>query len=270
MIRAVIFDWAGTTVDFGSNAPMGAFVKLFKKNGIDISIDEARIPMGTNKWDHIDAILKMPRISEQWREQYSREYVDADVDRLLEEFVPMNKLSIVECSALIPGVLDVFKELTSQGVKIGTTTGYTRELMEVLLPLAAEQGYEPEFVVCAGETSEGRPSSKMMEKCSELLGVHNPLTFVKVDDTLPGIDEGKNFGCWTVGVAVSGNALGLSEQEISELPPEEFEIKKEQARKKLLEMSPDFVIDSVADLGPIIHQLNFKIAQGEKPNSHKK
>ena len=268
MIKAAIFDWAGTTVDFGSRAPMAAFVHLFKMHQIDVTIDEARIPMGTNKWDHINALLKMPRIAKQWQDLHGRGHVKEDVDQLLLEFIPMNKLSIVECSRLIPGVPEVMSALKSEGIRIASTTGYTRELMDILMPLAANQGYQPEFVVCAGETSEGRPSSQMMDKCSQILGISNPTTFIKVDDTLPGIDEGKNFGCWTVGVALSGNALGFSENELLDLSPENRIDFENKARKNIAEMEPDFVIDSIADLLPVIQKINLKISQGEKPNSY--
>lgn len=267
MITSVIFDWAGTTVDYGSRAPMAAFVKLFEKHHIKITIHEARIPMGTNKWDHIDALLKMPRIADQWFNLHGRKHQEEDVDQLLAEFIPMNKLSIKECSELIPGVAEVVTQLKSQGISIASTTGYTRELMEILMPLAAEQGYEPEFVICAGETSLGRPSPQMMQKCAEILGHADPLTYVKVDDTLPGIDEGKNFGCWTVGVALSGNTLGFSEQELVCLPQADREYLENKARASMRTMRPDYVIDSVAQLLPILADINIKIAQGQKPIS---
>lgn len=265
MITNAIFDWAGTTVDFGSRAPMAAFVKLFEMHHIKVTISEARIPMGTNKWDHINALLSMPQISQQWENLYDKKHQKEDVDQLLAEFIPMNKLSILECSGLIPGVTEVISRLKSRGIRIGSTTGYTRELMEVLMPLASVQGYEPEFVICAGETSEGRPSSQMMEKCSEIFGNTNPLTYIKVDDTLPGIDEGKNFGCWTVGVALSGNALGFSEDELKGIPKEERQALEDKARENMAIMKPDFVIDTVADLLPVIDRINMQITLGQKP-----
>ena len=44
--KAVVFDWAGTMIDFGSFAPMGVFVKAFETFGIRASIEQARGPMG--------------------------------------------------------------------------------------------------------------------------------------------------------------------------------------------------------------------------------
>jgi phosphonoacetaldehyde hydrolase len=88
-----------------------------------------------------------------------------------------------------------------------------------------------------------------------------------VDDTQPGIEEGKSFGSWTVGVAVSGNTLGLSLEELNALPEEEAARLKNAARIKMQEMKPDFVIDSVADLLPIVDEINERISRGEFPKN---
>lgn len=268
MIKAIIFDWAGTMVDFGSRAPMGAFVKLFESEGINLSIYQARIPMGTNKWDHINALLHIPEIQSQWVSIHGRTHNSTDVDRLLNIYIPMNKISIEECSSLVPGAAELVKVLRARNIKIGSTTGYTRELMNVLMPLAANQGYTVDVSACAGDTPLGRPSSQMMEMCSKELGLENSLQFIKVDDTLPGIDEGKNFGCWTVGVALSGNALGLSLEELHALSDSDAEKMRNNAREAIRKMNPDFVIDSVDDLLPIIDKINLRLAMKQFPNSY--
>ena len=266
-IEAIIFDWAGTTIDFGSRAPMGAFVKLFESEGIDMTIAQARIPMGMNKWDHINALLHLPGIQSQWLRIHGRSHSNADVDRLLGIFVPMNKISIRECGQLIPGVAELARELREREIKIGSTTGYTKELLDRLIPIAKEQGYEVDALSYAGDTPLGRPAAQMMHKCAEQLGFDNPLLFIKVDDTKPGIEEGMNFGCWTVGVAVSGNALGLSCEELGALPQEDVTSLKDFARNAIQAMRPDYVIDSVADLLPVIDKINRRLDLGEKPNS---
>jgi len=266
-VEAIIFDWAGTTVDFGSRAPMAAFVKLFQSEGVEMTISQARIPMGINKWDHINALLNLPEIQSQWLQIHGSSHTNADVDRLLEVFVPMNKVSIRECGQLILGISELTKTLRERHIKIGSTTGYTKELLDILVPIAKEQGYEADALSYSGDTPIGRPSAQMMHKCALKLGLDNPLSFIKVDDTQPGIEEGKAFGCWTVGVAVSGNALGLSLEELNALPNEESEYLKHSARMKMQKMQPDYVIDSVADLLPVIDKINRRLDLGQKPNS---
>lgn len=266
-VKAVIFDWAGTTVDYGSRAPMGAFVKLFESEGIEMTIAQARIPMGISKWEHINFLLNLPEVQSQWLKIHKISHTDADVDRLLDIFVPMNKISILECGQLIPGVATLAKALRERDIKIGSTTGYTRELLDLLLPIAKKQGYEVDVFSYSGDTPLGRPSAQMMIKCARQLGLDNPLSFIKVDDTQPGIEEGKSFGCWTVGVAVSGNTLGLSLEELEALPVVEAERLKNVARMNMQEMKPDFLIDSVADLLPIIDEINERISRGEFPKN---
>ena len=266
-VKAVIFDWAGTTVDYGSRAPMGAFVKLFESEGIEMTIAQARIPMGISKWEHINFLLNLPEVQSQWLKIHKISHTDADVDRLLDIFVPMNKISILECGQLIPGVAILAKALRERDIKIGSTTGYTRELLDLLLPIAKKQGYEVDVFSYSGDTPLGRPSAQMMIKCARQLGLDNPLSFIKVDDTQPGIEEGKSFGCWTVGVAVSGNTLGLSLEELEALPVVEAYRLKNVARMNMQEMKPDFVIDSVADLLPIIDEINERISRGEFPKN---
>jgi phosphonoacetaldehyde hydrolase len=265
MIKAVIFDWAGTTVDYGSRAPMAAFVELFSRHQVKVSVEEARIPMGLNKWNHIDALLNMPQIQEQWFNLSGRHHINDDVDRLIDEFIPLNKKSIVDCALLIPGVVQLAQALQQRCIHIGSTTGYTRELMEILLPLASNQGYSPEITVCAGETPYGRPMPDMMVKCAKFFKITEPSSMIKVDDTSPGIEEGKNFGCWTVGVALSGNALGFSKEEFEACTKSQQEQLTQQARDEMSAMKPDYVIDTVADLMPIIDIINERISRGEFP-----
>jgi phosphonoacetaldehyde hydrolase len=244
---------------------MAAFVELFRRHQVRISVEEARVPMGLNKWNHIDALLNMPQIQEQWFNLTGRHHIGEDVDRLIEEFIPLNKKSIVDCASLIPGVVQLTQALQQDCVRIGSTTGYTRELMEILIPLASNQGYSPEITVCAGETPHGRPMPDMMVKCAEFFKITEPLSMIKVDDTSPGIEEGKNFGCWTVGVALSGNALGLSKEEFQAHCLADQDKLAQKARDEMSVMGPDYVIDTVADLLPVIDAINERISKGEFP-----
>ena len=268
MIKAVIFDWAGTAVDFGSLAPLRAFVKLFESVGMVASVDAVRAAMGQNKREHLQALLDTPKVQSQWVNLYKKAPTKKDADRLFANFIPMNKLSIVERSELVPGMADLVRSLAAKKIKIGATTGYSRELMEVLSPLASEQGYCPDVCICADDVSSGRPSPQMMLACAEFFGISDPLSFVKVDDTLPGIEEGRNFGCWTVGVAISGNALGLSRQELEALPEQEAERKKAMARDKIHDMLPDFTIDTIADFLPVLEEINSRILLKQRPGKY--
>jgi len=246
--KAVVFDWAGTMIDFGSFAPMGVFVKAFEKFGITASIDQARGPMGMPKWDHIRSMMNDPDIAAQWQAKYGSAPTDADVDKVYEIFVPMNEEVVTDYADLVPGALDTIAYLRSNNVKIGSTTGYTRSIMERVLPRAAEQGYEPENLVCSDDLPEGRPGPLGMYQCFVDLVAYPPSAVIKVDDTEPGIAEGVAAGCITVGLALSGNFAGKTPEELAALPEAEVEAIRQEATAKLTDAGADYVIDTVADL----------------------
>ncbi|WP_029350555.1 phosphonoacetaldehyde hydrolase [Bosea sp. 117] len=264
-LKALILDWAGTAVDFGSRAPMGAFVEAFARVGVTISIAEARGPMGLPKRDHIAALMRDEAISARWQTAQGREPTEDDIDHVLAIFEPLNVEVIAQHADLIPGLLDVIAEARRRGMKIGSTTGYTRPIMERLMPLAAAAGYRPDNVVCAGDLAAGRPSPLMMYRTFADLGVWPASACVKLDDTEPGIAEGLAAGTWTVGLALSGNAAGLSKAELDGLAPDERAALRARATDKLARAGAHFVIDSVADLLPVLDAIEARLAAGLRP-----
>jgi phosphonoacetaldehyde hydrolase len=264
-LKAVIFDWAGTVVDHGSLAPMGAFVETFAQFGIDLSIDEARGPMGMAKRPHVAALMALPRVRQAWAARTGREPGEGDIDAVYEVFVPKNTAVAAEYSQVIPGVADTVAALRRDGLKIGSTTGYTRAIMAEILPGAAAQGFVPDSLVCTGDTPEGRPTPFMIYRSLLDLGVWPASSAIKVDDTEVGIAEGLNGGTWTVGVAVSGNVFGLSLADTRALPPADLARRRAHAANRLAAAGAHYVIDSVADLLPVVHAIEGRLARGERP-----
>ena len=264
-LQAAVFDWAGTTVDFGSLAPMGAFVEVFSAHGVKITIDEARQPMGLAKWDHIRALLDDPAIAARWREAHGAVPGDEEADRVYTDFVPLNARVVADYADLIPGTAETVAELRARGLKIGSTTGYTRDIMANLAPLAADQGYAPDNVVCAGDLVRGRPSPLMMYRTFLDLDIGPPWTAVKVDDTAPGIAEGVAAGSWTVGIAVSGNGFGLSHADTEALSEADVAARRAAAARPLRQAGAHYVIDTIADLLPVIDMIEGRLARGERP-----
>ncbi len=97
------------------------------------------------------------------------------------------------------------------------------------------------------------------------LGVWPAWSAVKVDDTEVGIAEGLNAGCWTVGVAVTGNVFGLSEAETAALPPEDFARRRAAAGARLAAAGAHYVVDGVADLLPVVVAIEGRLARRERP-----
>ncbi|MEZ5661053.1 MAG: phosphonoacetaldehyde hydrolase [Burkholderiaceae bacterium] len=254
--KAVVFDWAGTMIDFGSFAPMGAFVEAFRHFGVEVSIDEARRPMGSPKREHIAAMLADPRISARWQATHGSLPDSAQIDRLFEVFVPINERVVAQYTDLVPGAKAAVDALRTMGMKIGSTTGYTRSIMERILPAAAAQGYVPDNLVCADDLAQTRPGPLAMYQCLIDLLVHPPQAVIKVDDTAPGIAEGSTAGCVTVGVLLSGNTCGRTVAEVQALSAGELQEIRERAGKILRDAGADHLIDTVADLPALVHALN--------------
>jgi phosphonoacetaldehyde hydrolase len=264
-LKAVVFDWAGTVVDYGSLAPMGVFVEAFGEFGIDLTIEEARGPMGMAKRPHVAALMAIPRVRQAWQDQYGRAPDDSDIDAVYEVFVPKNIAVAAKYADVIPGVAETVAALRGAGLKIGSTTGYTRDILAEITPIAAEQGFRPDSLVCTGDTPDGRPTPFMMYRTFLELGVHPAWSAIKVDDTEVGIAEGLSAGCWTVGIAVTGNVLGLSEEEVDALPEDEFEGRRALAVARLSAAGAHYVIDGVADLLPVVCEIEGRLSRGERP-----
>ncbi len=258
-IKAVIFDWAGTTVDYGCFAPAGNFIEVFKRNNVDVSFDEARAPMGLHKKDHIRVISQMPRVAAQWLEKNGKAVTEEDIESMFQIFIPLQLQILPQYSELIPGVVEVVDELRDMGIKIGSTTGYNTEMMEIVKAEAKKQGYAPDCLVCASEVPAGRPAPYMIYKNAMELDVYPMEAVVKVGDTTSDIEEGLNAGAWSVGVVLSSNEMGLTHQEIIEMPYEELERRKEIVRKRYLQAGADYVIDTLEELPELIEIISLNM-----------
>ena len=263
MIKAIILDWAGTVLDHGSRAPMGAFVEAFARFGVPLSIEQARGPMGMAKADHIRLVGRSA--NEAWRARHGRDFNEADVQAIFEVFEPLNIAAVEAHSALIPGAAEALGWCAARGIRIGSTTGYTRPIMQRLAPLAAAQGFAPEVMVCAGDLAAGRPAPLQMWKAMAEMGVWPASAVMKVDDTPPGIGEARAAGTWAVGVALSGNIAGLTAAELAALPAAERAALAARAAAELTAAGAHLVVDSIADLPAAVAEIEGRMAAGAAP-----
>ena len=264
-IQAVLLDWAGTTMDFGCMAPAVVFVEVFKRQGVPISMDEARAPMGAHKRVHIQKITQLPAVGRRWQEKHGRPPNDDDVEAMFREFVPLQLQCLSDYSALIPGTLGIIRSLRKRGYRIGSTTGYTTEMMAINLRDAAKNGYVPDSTVCASDVPAGRPFPYMCLQNVINLGVSPLEACVKIDDTRPGIEEGLNGGMWTIGLAISGNEIGLSLKDWRRLPKAEQERLRQGAYTRMHQSGAHYVVDTIADILPCLDDIEARLSHGEKP-----
>lgn len=262
-IQGVICDWAGTMVDFGSLSPVAAFKEAFGRHGFEVSFEEIRSHMGMLKLDHTRAILESAK--NRFFEQFGFYPTEHDAKAVYHHFEPALFHALKEHSKPIHGAVEFAEALKHKGIKLGSTTGYTCSMMEVVLNEAGKEGYRPECYVCPSTYLPGRPNPFMIYKNAIELEIFPLSAIVKIGDTLSDIHEGLNAGCWTIGVAMSGNEMGLSLAQIESLPKEEIDKKLSVARMRLKDAGAHCVIDGIWDALPLLEIINTKIINGEKP-----
>ena len=264
-LKAIILDWAGTTMDYGCYAPAVVFVEVYKRKNVPITIEEARVPMGAHKKVHIRKISQIEAVAQRWQDVHGRNPDEDDVEGMFQEFIPLQLACLADYADLIPGTLDAVADFRSRGLKIGSTTGYLREMMELLLKEASNRGYTPDATVCASDVPAGRPEPWMCIQNAMNLGIYPMEAIVKVGDTLPDIEEGLNAGMWTIGLAKTGNEIGLNEGEIAALPQEVGEAKLAQAYTRMYQTGAHYVVDGIWDVPPILDLINERLRRGERP-----
>lgn len=256
-ISCVIMDWAGTAIDFGCFAPLNAFLKVFsEEKGIDITYRQAREPMGLLKINHIKAILNMPEVNEKFRARYGRDWNMEDVNEMYVSFEKHLFASLSNFTTPIPGVLDTIKELRESGIKIGSTTGYTQAMMDVVRPGAAAKGYVVDNLVTPDNLPAGRPAPYMIYKNMIDLAIPSVDNIVKVGDTIADIKEGVNAKVWSIGIITGSNEMGITEEEYNRRTPDELAALKQEVRERMMAAGAHFVLDNITELPACIEKIN--------------
>jgi len=266
-VKAVILDWSGTTADAYVLAPAVVFVEVFKKHGVEISMPEARGPMGLRKDLHIKALTEVPEIRERWKAVHGQYPGQEEVDAMFADFVPMQLACLREYTKLLPGVTDTVQKLQALGIKVGSSTGFTRAMVDILEEDARKQGYVPDASVAGDEVIHGaRPKPFMVYRNLDLLDVHPIQSVIKVDDTVSGVGEALEAGCWGVGIARYSNYMNIDSFE-HERSLSDGEIARRLAytRDLLRKTGAHYVIDTLDELPAVIEAVNERLARGEKP-----
>jgi phosphonoacetaldehyde hydrolase len=264
-IRAALLDWAGTTVDYGSCAPAGVFVEVFARNGIEITVAQARGPMGAHKRDHIAALLALPEVLSQWHSEKGRAPTANDAEAMYQQAIPLQVEALPRYCELIPGTLEAIAEFRRRGMRIGSSTGYNREMMDVVQAEARKSGFEPDCVMTVDDVPAGRPHPWMALRNMIELETYPAEAWIKVGDTLPDIFEGLNAGMWTIALTRTGNELGLGEAEAHALPADEMEARLNAAGVRFLSAGAHYVTQSIGDVPTLLDEIETRLSHGERP-----
>jgi phosphonoacetaldehyde hydrolase len=223
--------------------------------------------MGMGKREHIAAICRMPSVESAWKERYGRVPEDPEIDELYRRFLPLQLETLAHHDRLIEGAAETVQELRRQGLAIGSSTGYTRALMEPLLSSARHQGLEVDCCICSDDVPAGRPKPWMIHLALQRLDRFPAWGAVVVDDTLVGIRAGSHAGCWTVAVSESGNEMGLPADQLAAMPEPQRKRMREEIERRFAATGADLVIASVAELPEAIQQIGDRIARGGLPRA---
>jgi len=266
-VKGLVLDWSGTTADAYVLAPAVVFVEVFKKHGVEISMLEARGPMGLRKDLHIKELTKVPEIRERWKGVHGKYPDDGDVDKMFEDFVPMQLDCLQKYTTLLPGVAETTQKFQKEGIKIGSSTGFVRSMVDVLEADAKKQGYVPDASVAGDEVINGaRPKPFMVYRNLDLMDISPIQSVVKVDDTVSGIGEALEAGCWGVGIARYSNYMNVNTLEEGEnLSEDEIARRLAYTRDILQKAGAHYVIDTFDQLVDVIKDVNKRLARGEKP-----
>ncbi|MEE4275730.1 MAG: phosphonoacetaldehyde hydrolase [Thermoleophilia bacterium] len=263
-VRAVVFDWAGTTVDYGCMAPVEAFTGALAAHGVEVGEDDVRRSMGRPKRDHLAALLALPEVVARWADRYGRAPSQHDIDMVYNEVARLMGAAALERADPLPGVVEAVAELRGRGIKIGSCTGYPRGLMDSLGPATAARGYAPDVVVTSDDVPRGRPAPHMCYLNAVRLDTYPLGQMVKVGDTVLDVREGRAAGMWTVGTLLGGSEVGLSRDAERALGPAELEERLTAARARLQEAGAHYVLRSIAGLPEIVADIDRRLALGEK------
>lgn len=258
-IECVIMDWAGSAIDYGCFAPVAAFITAFKELGIEVTMEEARRPMGMAKIDHIRELFKMEPVGMQFGNIFGRNWTEDDVVEMNKRFEKHLFASLANYTTPIPGVVDTIARLRAKGIKIGSTTGFTRAMMDIVEPNAAKQGYAPDQCVTPDGLPGGRPYPYMIQQNMKMFGIDDTDKVLKYGDTIADIKEGINAKVWTVGVVLGSNEMGLTLEEAQTMSLAELEYRKAVVRHRMIEAGAHDVVDTIYELPDVINDINARL-----------
>lgn len=264
-LKAVIFDWAGTTVDYGSQGPVQAFVESFASFKVAITPAEAREPMGMDKRQHVATLCAMPRIAAAWQAAHHSPPTESSIDAVYK----LVEASMISCitrySTPIDGTIDAVAAMRACGLRIGSCTGYPRSVAENLAAEAQKYGYVPDVLVCATDVTKGRPAPDMCNAILKAFGIEKGHQAVKIGDTVNDVLEGSHAGMWVIGITLSGSMAGLNPQEVQDMSAHDRDVLEKSIADKLQDAGAHFTAPDVQSCLPILEIIDRMATEGKRP-----
>tara|TARA_Y100001958_G_C21157721_1_gene492359 strand:- start:276 stop:1067 length:792 start_codon:yes stop_codon:yes gene_type:complete len=257
-IRLAVLDLGGTIVDKFSLSPFISLKQAFKNKRINLNNHLIYKDMGMNKQEHIREILNNKYVSRNWFKLYGQYPNSSSVMSVYDEFIKYQMDEGISNIEILPETKNTIKWLGDNNISTGVTTGFSKPVMNAIKEkLINDDIHIDKYVssTCLGRP--GRPNPHMMNSIINHLSIADRKRVIKIDDTCVGIEEGKNAGALTVGVAKwSTNMKMIDYNQDKNMSKEEYVERLKNSREALRLASPDYVIDSLDELPRIINMIN--------------
>ena len=222
MIRMVVFDMAGTTID-EDNVVYKTLRKAINENGFDVSLDQVlEAGAGKEKSQAIKSILK--------------EYLQKEDNKLSDDIYQHFIVLLNEAYRYLdvkpqPNAVELFKILKYKKVLVVLNTGYNSETAYSLLEkLGWVKGKEFDGLITASDVNNNRPDPDMILLAMKRFGIQNASEVVKLGDSIIDIEEGRNAGCaLSIGITTGAHSF-----------------------QQLQSADPDFIINDLLELVPLV------------------
>lgn len=257
MIRAVIFDLAGTTIDYGNQAPALAIRKAFKQFGVEVSLKELQCNAEWEPLVQIKRIMTESDVQKRWYIKHPDVSLEEGISQVAKWF-NRNILEILPQIAKVKsGLPTLISYFRTQGIRFATTTRYTNEMLAKILPLVSEQGFDPQINITAADFEDSADvGPEMVRQAMTKLRIRNAQSVIKVGDTPRDIYEGKAAGVITIGMIEGSSLIGLSQSEFSVLPFAHRNSLKNRVAAELEKAGADYVVENTKDLMRLIKELD--------------
>lgn len=264
-LKAIIFDWSGTTVDFGSKCQQGAIQAAFQSEGVVVTDSHLHQCQNVAPSNDLRAILDLPEVATQWQATHGRLPNDQDV-LLLSQRTEHQLLDLLpQAASPTPWLVQILEHIQKRGLKIGSSSDHPAKIMERLVPLAAEKGFAPDFWVATDQVPQGRPWPWMFFKNLKHLQICPPALTVNVGDTIADVEEANNAGAWSVAVLESSRLVGRSQKELEALSAKNRKLILQQVSHQLAQAGAHLVIKNLSELPAALDQIEKRLLNGLLP-----
>lgn len=263
-LKGLILDVAGTFVDFGSMAPTVALLNSFQKNGIILTNEEVRFGMGLLKIDHTQAIFSQDTVISKWKKKYKKYPTIEDIQKVYNDIEIELKKIVKDFCEPINGIYELKEYAKVKGIKIGTTTGYTQEMMDLISPELEKRNLIMDSMLNPSLVKNGRPHPWMIYENMKNMGIYPTYDMIKIGDTFADIEEGLNAGMWVISLS-TGNELGMDYNEFINTDETILSNKLKVIRTKFLNSGAHYVCDGIWDVIDTIEIIERRILKNEYP-----